>query len=111
MPMAAPYGAAKAGLINLAQTVAAEYGRQNVRMNVVSCGQIATEASASGITTNMWDRVPMGRAGLPAEIAEAVIFLASRRSSFITGQALTVDGGAVVHFPLATMNADISMAG
>lgn len=112
MPLASPYAAAKAGLINFARTVAAEFGKSNIRMNVVSCGQIDTRvAQEAGVTNEMVRRVPMGRAGLPKEVAEAVLFFASDRSSYITGQSLAVDGGATVHFPLAAIGADEGMAG
>lgn len=102
-PMQAAYGAAKAGLASLARSVAAEYSRDGVRMNVVACGPIATPvAQAAQTGTSEW--IPMGRPGESLEVADAVVFLASPRSSYITGQSLVLDGGAtaVGPFPHST---------
>lgn len=100
-PMQAAYGAAKAGLASLARSVAAEYSRDGIRMNLVTCGPIATPvAHAAQTTTAGW--IPMGRPGEPREVADAAVFLASPLSSFVTGQSLVIDGGAtaVGPFPL-----------
>src|SRR5262245_45450946 len=102
-PMQAAYGAAKAGLASLARSVAAEYSREGVRMNVVTCGPIATPV-ARGAQEGTAGWIPMGRPGESREVADAVVFLASPLSSYITGQSLVVDGGAtaVGPFPLST---------
>ena len=100
-PMQAAYGAAKAGLASLARSVAAEYSREGIRMNVVTCGPIATPvAEAAQVDAPDW--IPLGRSGSADEVAEAAVFLASPLSSYITGQSLVVDGGAtaVGPFPL-----------
>jgi 3-oxoacyl-[acyl-carrier protein] reductase len=110
-PNATAYGVAKSGLINLARSVAAEYGRFNIRMNVVTCGPIVTPAHRSNHPASMVAPVPMGRAGDPSEIADAVVFFASSFSSYVNGQSLVIDGGATVHFPLPTPNTDPSTAG
>ncbi|MFM0223000.1 SDR family NAD(P)-dependent oxidoreductase [Paraburkholderia dipogonis] len=95
----APYSAAKAGVIGLTRQMAADYSRQGVRFNAVSPGFIATPATFERIKSNRWlvgamvDQAPLGRTGTPADIAEAVYFLASGAASFITGVILPVDGG------------------
>ena len=100
-PMQAAYGAAKAGLASLARSVAAEYGREGIRMNVVTCGPIATPvARAAQIGELGW--IPMGRPGAPNEVADAAVFLASPLSSYITGQSLVIDGGATAAGPFPT---------
>ena len=99
-PMQAAYGAAKAGLASLARSVAAEYSRDGVRMNVVSCGPIATPV-ARAAQTGTTDWIPMGRPGESREVADAAVFLASPMSSYITGQSLVVDGGASAVGPFA----------
>jgi 3-oxoacyl-[acyl-carrier protein] reductase len=97
-PMQAAYGAAKAGLASLARSVAAEYSRDGIRMNVVSCGPIATPV-ARAAQAGALDWIPMGRAGEPREVADAVVFLASSQSSYITGQSIVLDGGATAIGP------------
>jgi 3-oxoacyl-[acyl-carrier protein] reductase len=112
-PNSAAYGAAKAGLVNLAKTVSVEYARQGIRMNVVSCGVIATEAQEEVYPGEggIGDRVPMGRPGRPEEIAAAVVFLASPLASYIAGQNLTVDGALTARFPLPLPNTESFVAG
>jgi 3-oxoacyl-[acyl-carrier protein] reductase len=99
-PMQAAYGAAKAGLASLARSVAAEYSREGIRMNLVTCGPIATPvARAAQVGTLDW--IPMGRPGEPSEVADAAVFLASPLSSYIAGQSLVIDGGAIAAGPFA----------
>jgi 3-oxoacyl-[acyl-carrier protein] reductase len=111
-PMAVAYGAAKAALVNMARSVAAEYGRRGIRMNVINCGRILSEAGTKttreGVTM---DVVPMGRSGTPEEVANLAVFFASSLSSFITGQAIAIDGGVTSRAPFRLPNTDTSMAG
>ena len=112
-PYGAAYGAAKAGLVNLAKSVSVEYGAQGIRMNVVSCGVIATEAQRLNYPDGggLADRIPAGRPGDPAEIAAAVVFLASPYASYISGQNLTADGSLTSRFPLPLPGVAPSIAG
>jgi len=94
------YNASKHGLIGMTRTLAAEWGGHGVRCNAVCPGWVKTEmdaadqAGGSYSDADITDRVPMGRFAAPADIANAVSFLADPAASgFINGQALAVDGG------------------
>jgi 3-oxoacyl-[acyl-carrier protein] reductase len=104
-PMQAAYGAAKAGLASLARSVAAEYSREGIRMNVVTCGPIATPV-ARAAQVGALDWIPMGRPGEPSEVADAAVFLASPLSSYVTGQSLVIDGGATAAGPFPSSEAE-----
>jgi 3-oxoacyl-[acyl-carrier protein] reductase len=112
-PYAAAYGASKAGLANFTKSVALEYARDNVRMNMVACGVIVTDAAAAvnSTTLGMAEAVPMGRLGRPDEVGSAVAFLASPASGYVTGQVLTIDGGVASRFPLRVPKAPSHAAG
>ena len=92
----ANYAASKAGLIGLTKTTAKELASKNIRCNAVAPGFIATEMTeampqqAKDIALSL---IPLKRMGQPGDIADAVAFLASDESSYITGQVLSVDGG------------------
>ena len=98
-PMTAPYGAAKAGVINFTKSLAMEWSKHNIYVNAVAPGPVLTESgrdllwSSPELQQKMRQQVPLGRYGEPEEIANAVIFLASDASSYITGETLYVDGG------------------
>lgn len=97
-PLLGAYGAAKAALVSATQTLAVELGTQPVRANALVPGWIATDLTDflrgdEGMEEGVLGRVPMHRWGRPEEIAQAALFLASDRSSFMTGQSLVVDGG------------------
>lgn len=113
MPMAAAYGAAKAALMSFAKSVAAEYSRRGIRMNVVNSGTVVTDAVRNAIAdpAAFFERVPMGRAGTPEEIAQVVLFFASPASAYMTGQTVNVDGGVTSRYPLKLPRTDTSMAG
>lgn len=101
------YSAAKAGVINLTRSTATELGASFVRVNAICPGGIATPiiGQAMGLNIEQAEKTveiveklfsrsqPIPRAGLPKDIAETAVFLASDMSTFITGQAIVVDGG------------------
>ena len=101
---AAAYCAAKGGLVVMAKAMAIDHGSDGIRVNCVCPGDVMTsmlhdDAAKRGMT---WDDYaagakdrPLGRIGTVDEIADAVLFLASDESSFVTGEALVVDGGGV----------------
>ncbi|MGW6057363.1 SDR family NAD(P)-dependent oxidoreductase [Streptomyces sp. NPDC055189] len=94
--------AAKGALLPLMRSLALELAPARIRVNAVSPGLINTPAySKMGVTPEMidsWARdVPLGRVGAPTDIAEAVAFLASDASAYLTGDNLTVSGGAGIH--------------
>jgi meso-butanediol dehydrogenase/(S,S)-butanediol dehydrogenase/diacetyl reductase len=93
------YSAAKAGIVGFTRTAALEYAAQGVRVNCVCPGSTLTpmlqglETLFPGRHDFLRERVPMRRLADPAEIAQAILFLASDEASYITGIALAVDGG------------------
>ncbi|MGB3482347.1 MAG: SDR family oxidoreductase [Mycobacterium sp.] len=96
VPGASVYSASKAAVESLTRTWATEFAAHGVRVNSVAPGPTRTEGVAAvwGDTNEDLGRgLPMGRTAAPEEIAEAVLYLASPRSSFVTGALLHVDGG------------------
>jgi 3-oxoacyl-[acyl-carrier protein] reductase len=91
-PGQANYAAAKAGLVAMTSTVAAEVARRGITVNAVAPGFIDTDMTA-GIAREFLAAVPARRAGKPAEVAECVRFLVSDGASYVNGALLTVDGG------------------
>ena len=100
------YSAAKASIIAMSKNLAREFG-DTIRVNVVAPGNIYFEEGSwdkkiknnpEKITQMLKETVPMGRFGVPGEIADAVVFLSSERASFITGATLVVDGGQTLGF-------------
>ncbi len=100
-PGTVAYTASKHGIVGLTRTAALDYATQGIRVNAVCPGVIDTEMIArfthgdADATAQMTATEPVGRLGTPAEVAEAVVWLCSDRASFVTGQALAVDGGFV----------------
>ena len=104
----AVYGMAKAAVINLAKSVADEYGPSGIRANVVSPGPIGSEGflawldSVEGMRQKMEHGVPARRLGAPEDIANAVVFLASDEASYVSGVVVPVDGGIAAKYPSPT---------
>jgi NAD(P)-dependent dehydrogenase (short-subunit alcohol dehydrogenase family) len=100
--VSAAYCASKGGVTLLTKAMALDHAKDNIRINCVNPGvidtpMVAQEASISGDPERYMKQMdrdhPMGRIGRPEEVAKAVLFLASGESSFVTGTALSVDGG------------------
>lgn len=97
------YGMTKAALIHLAKSMALELARENIQVNTVSPGPIATQPLLDRArdqpeeSARRMNYVPMGRFGRPDEIGEVVHWLLTTDASFLTGQDLIVDGGYTIH--------------
>jgi NAD(P)-dependent dehydrogenase (short-subunit alcohol dehydrogenase family) len=92
------YSVSKAGVIMLSRQLANEWGPHGIRSNVVSPGMVITPMSQSfydtaGVTERRSAVVPMRRVGMPQDMADAILFLASDRASYVNGDEITVDGG------------------
>ena len=87
------YAAAKAGLIGMTKTIAAEVARRGVTVNAVAPGFISTDMTAELATDEIVKAIPARRQGTPEEVAAAVRFLASDDAGYVTGTTLYVDGG------------------
>jgi NAD(P)-dependent dehydrogenase (short-subunit alcohol dehydrogenase family) len=100
-PNAGAYGSTKAGVALLTQQMALEWGPQGVRVNAVAPGLIDGGMSAPiyadpEMRKARESKVPLGRLGLPEDVARAVLFLASDDAAYVTGQNLLVDGGVTM---------------
>jgi 2-deoxy-D-gluconate 3-dehydrogenase len=97
-PELAPYGASKAAVVSLSKTLAVEWGGSGIRVNALCPGWTRTALNADlwgdeQVSAVMMERVPLGRWAEPSEMVGPAVFLASDASSYLTGQALVVDGG------------------
>lgn len=93
------YSASKAGVIGLTKALAKELGPSNIRVNCIAPGVIKTDMTAMLGDDTMKEleaETPLSRIGEPQDVADAALFLASEKASFITGQVLSVDGGFVI---------------
>lgn len=93
------YAASKFAVEGLSRSVAAELAESNIRVNTVAPGPIATDMAdriTNGDPSGFTEMIPMKRIGTPQEIADTVLFLASDSSTFITGQAIAIDGGMLI---------------
>jgi NAD(P)-dependent dehydrogenase (short-subunit alcohol dehydrogenase family) len=99
LPQAA-YAASKAGLIGLTRDLAQQWtGRKGIRVNAIAPGFFTSEMTDQyppGYLDSQQQRIPSGRKGDPAELAAAVVFLASDAGGYVTGQTLAVDGGMTI---------------
>jgi len=96
----APYAASKSGLNGLVRSLALEHAAEGLRVNAVGPGPTTTPLTAAtradpAMRAEVIGNIPMERYGEPSEIAEVILFLASARASFVTGQLWCVDGGYV----------------
>jgi 3-oxoacyl-(acyl-carrier-protein) reductase len=93
------YAASKAGVIGMTKTLAKELAKFNINVNAVAPGFILTpmtEAVPDKVKDYLIKGIPLGRAGTPADVAEAVSFLVSEKSAYITGQVIACNGGMYV---------------
>ncbi len=97
----AHYCAAKAGVMAFTRAVAAEVAREGIRVNAIAPGLIYNEFLARIYPPEFFERakrgIPLGRVGEPQDIANLALFLASDRSSYITGEVVSISGGAIIH--------------
>lgn len=97
------YAASKSALITLTRYVATAFGHQGVRCNAVAPGVVLTPAVAENVSEPQIDlykqNVLVPRLGMPEDIAQAVLYLASDASAYVNGQTLVVDGGLTAHMP------------
>jgi len=90
------YAAAKGGIIAFTKSAAKELAKRNITVNAIAPGLIETDMTASlaaKIKEEFKNQIPLGRLGVPADVAHVALFLASQQSSYITGQVIRVDGG------------------
>jgi 3-oxoacyl-[acyl-carrier protein] reductase len=95
----ANYAASKAGLIGLTKSLARELASRNITVNAIAPGFITTDMTAGlsdEIKTVIQSKIPLGKVGMPEDVANAAVFLASAEAGYITGQVLCVDGGMVM---------------
>ncbi len=96
------YNASKAAVHQMTRVMAFEYADRGIRINALAPGYVVSDMTAGGIANADWNRVwtentPMGRFGLPEEMANCALFLCSPASSYVTGATLTADGGYTTH--------------
>src|SRR6185312_7882033 len=104
IPKVIAYSASKAAIEGMTRAMAVELSPKGIRVNCIAPGFIATDMSAKALNNDIerkakvMSRTPMGMLGLPADVADAALFLASSESAYITGVVLPVDGGNSIGF-------------
>ncbi len=97
----AHYSAAKAGVLGLAKAMARELGPDNIRVNCVAPGLIKTDINAGKISdenmVKILEGIPLNRLGIPQDVANIFLFLASDLSAYLTGNVIDVNGGMLIH--------------
>lgn len=100
-PVSIAYHASKHGVIGITKSAAMEYAARGIRVNAVCPAIIKTAMADEGFPAEMEAALiashPMGRFGVPKEVADVVVFLCSDKASFVTGDALPIDGGYMAH--------------
>ncbi len=101
VPIVPGYGAAKAGVVQLTKNLAVAWAKDRIRVNAVAPGLILSNMTRvmkgiEALERPQLERTPLGRWGTPADVAPAVLFLASAAAGFVTGHTLNVDGGYAV---------------
>ena len=94
------YAASKAGLIGFSQSIAKEVATRNITVNCIAPGFIESDMTnklSDKVKNNILNNIPMNKIGTPEDIANAVIFLASKEAKYITGQTITIDGGRTIN--------------
>ncbi|SMB79555.1 NAD(P)-dependent dehydrogenase, short-chain alcohol dehydrogenase family [Desulfonispora thiosulfatigenes DSM 11270] len=109
------YGTAKAAINFITKNIAVQYAKQNIRCNAVLPGYIETDAAADNMSPEFLSTfiktVPLNRVGKPEDIANAVLYLASDMSSFITGETIPVAGGFGLPSPMYPFYGDMKSKG
>jgi len=96
---------AKAAVVNLGKSIAAEYGHYGIRANIISPGPMGSEgflawlATVEGLRERMESEIPVRRLGTPEDIANAAVYLASDEASYVSGIVVPVDGGISSQYP------------
>ncbi len=96
----ANYAASKAGIIGLTKSLAREFASRSITVNAVAPGYIKTAMTdklGEEVKNKILENVPMGRMGLPLDVANVCLFLASKEADYVTGQTILVDGGMVMY--------------
>ena len=92
----ANYAASKAGLVGMSKSLALEYGKKNIKINCISPGfikSVMTDQISESFKLKMEEKISLARFGMPEDVANAVLFLSSDLSDYITGETLHVNGG------------------
>ena len=92
----ANYAASKAGLVGMSKSLALEYGKKNIKINCISPGFIKSEMTdkiSENFKKTLEDKISLSRFGVPEDVANAVVFLSSNLSDYITGETIHVNGG------------------